>query len=135
MGTERHGTDPWEPLSERELETLHRVEVAGEWIRRAQGHLLAFHHAVGHAMDHLDDVETALRAAGHEDLADPLRDDVLVRGVAGDRWSYDIVEAFESSMVDPVAEYEAAVRESLSDGERHLAERRQRARWRDRARE
>jgi hypothetical protein len=83
-------------------------------------------------MDHFAEAERALRAEGYAELADVLRDDVLPRGVGGDRWSYDVVEAFERSMMDPVSEYESLVRETVCDGERHLAERRQQARWRRR---
>jgi hypothetical protein len=127
--------DPWEPLSERELAAVHDVEVGREWLCRAHGHLLAFHHAVGHGMDHFADAESALRAAGHADLADTLRDDVLPRGVVDDRWSYAVVESFETTMLDAVSAYEADVRAKLVDGERHVAERRQENRWRHRAEE
>ena len=126
---------PWTTLTERELSALHDVEVGREWVRRAHGHLLAFHHAVGHGMDHFDDAEATLRAAGHPALADVIRDDLLPRGAVDDRWTYGLVESFEASMADPVGKYEQTLREDLADGERHLVERRQQARRRDRAQE
>lgn len=125
---------PGADLTEREIHALHELEVGAEWVRRAHGHLLAFHHAVGHGMDHFYDAEQTLRSSGYPDLADDLRDDVLPRGVTrGDRWSYDLVETFESTLLCAVTEAERETRESLADGERHVAERRQERRWNERA--
>jgi len=127
---------PWTGLSEAELEALHEVEVGCEWLTRAHGHLLAFHHAVGHGMDHFAAAEALLREEGHPGLANLVRDDVLPRGVIdGDRWSYGVVESYEETMMAAITDVEGTVRERLVDGERHVAERRQRRRWRDRARE
>lgn len=127
---------PWEGLTDGELEALHEAEVGCEWLERAHGHLLAFHHAVGHGMDHFAVAEDLLRAEGHHVLADAIRDDVLPCGVVdGDRWSYDVVEDYEESMLTTVRDVEAVVRGDLAGGTRHVAERRQRRRWRERARE
>ncbi|MDQ2050664.1 hypothetical protein RBH26_09200 [Natronolimnohabitans sp. A-GB9] len=121
-------------LTESEYEALHEVELALEWFQRAQGQLLAFHHATGHGMDHLRDAESRLRAAGHGDLADAIRDDLLPHGVVdGDRWSYDVVEDFQRNFLTESRALERQVREELADGERHVQERRQERVWKDRA--
>ena len=124
---------PWQNLSESELTGLHEIEVGTEWIRRAHGHLLAFHHCIGHGMDHFDSAERELRASDHTDLADELRDDILPRGVLGDQWSYELVEAFDESMLPAVNDMERRTCEELADGERHVPERRQQRQWRERA--
>lgn len=137
MDTERGpgGAAPVEDLSERELRALHEAEVGLEWLRRAEGNLLAFHHAVGHGMDHFEAAERELRAAGHDDLADRVRDDLLPRGVTADgRWSYALVEEYRGSFLPAIASFESAVRSELADGKRHVAERRQRTAWRERSR-
>ncbi|PSP74891.1 hypothetical protein BRC81_17090 [Halobacteriales archaeon QS_1_68_20] len=133
MSSETEGE--WEGLSEAEIEALHEVQVGCEWLERAQGHLLAFHHAVGHGMDHFAVAEDLLREGSHPGLADDVRDEVLPRGVDGDRWSYGVVESFERTMLAEVRDLEAVVHEKLADGHRHVHERRQRKRWRERARE
>ncbi|WP_267641941.1 hypothetical protein [Haloarchaeobius amylolyticus] len=127
-------------LTETEIEALHRTELALEWLRRAHGHLLEFHHGIGHAMDHLDGAEELLRESGHTDLADQIRDKHLPRGVIdrgpgaeGDRWSYDVVETFEDGFLGDVIEFEAQTRSAVADGARHVSERRQEREWRERA--
>jgi hypothetical protein len=112
----------------------HEVELALEWLQRAQGHLLEFHHATGHAMDHLAEGERLLRACGQEDLADRVRDEHLPSGVVdGDRWSYDLVEEFQTGVLADVRAFERTTRDQLVDGQRHPAERRQERTWKRRA--
>lgn len=129
--------DPETPdLTPTETEALHEVELATEWTQRAHGHLLAFHHAVGHGMDHLDSAEPKLRESGHERLADRLRDNLLPRGVTDDdRWSYDIVEAFQTAFLADVTTFGQDAHDRLANGRRHVAERSQETLWRDRARD
>jgi hypothetical protein len=127
-------TDDTAPeLTETELTALHHCQLGIEHVHRAYGSLLDFHHRVGHAMDRFDEAERTLRAAGHDELADELRDRHLPAGVVDGRWSYEVVEAFEREFRDPVVAFEAAVRERLADGRGHVTERRQQRRWRERA--
>ncbi|SFL23174.1 hypothetical protein SAMN04487950_2943 [Halogranum rubrum] len=121
-------------LTEIEQNAMHEVEVGVEWMLRAQGHLLAFHHAIGHGMDHLDAAEQPLRDAGYPALADHIRDDLLSRGVtADDRWTYSVVEEFQRSFLPALTEFESEARETITDGRRHVAERAQEKTWRERA--
>lgn len=123
-------------LDEAEVAALHEVELGLEWLRRAHGDLVAVHHEVGHAMDHLAEAEDALRACGRTDLADTLRDEFLPRGVLDDdRWSYDVLESFEADFLEPLGDFEADTREQIADGRRHVAERRQEREWKRRARD
>jgi len=122
-------------LSETELSALHEAELAVEWLQRAHGTLIEVHHATGHAMDHLHDAEATLREAGHTDLADQLRDELLSSGAIEDRWTYDLLETFESGILADMTAYERRVREELADGDRHITERRQEREWKNRARE
>jgi len=122
-------------LSETELSALHEAELAVEWLQRAHGTLIEVHHATGHAMDHLYDAEATLREAGHTDLADQLRDELLSSGAIEDRWTYDLLETFESGILADMTAYERRVRKELADGDRHITERRQEREWKNRARE
>lgn len=132
MGSDETGAAA--KLTETELEALHRVTLGREWLHRAHGHLLAFHHNTGHAMDHFAEAETLLRESGHVDLADAVRDEYLPRGVVDeDRWSYDVVEDFEGGVLAEMDAFERTVRDRLADGQRHVVERRQERDWKDRA--
>ncbi|MFB6149367.1 MAG: hypothetical protein ABEJ48_06850 [Halobacteriales archaeon] len=123
-------------LTDRERAAIHELELGVEWFERAHGNLLAFHHATGHAMDHLREAETRLRACGHESLANQLRDEFLPRGVIDDdRWSYDVLETFESLILGDVRDLRRDTLADLTGGRRHVAERAQERRWKERARD
>jgi len=129
-------TDADQPpdVTDAERAALHRVELAVEWLQRAQGTLIAFHHAVGHAMDHLAEAETELRDCGEGDLADDLRHDYLPRGVVDEeRWSYDVLESYQAGFLRPMVDFERRSRDRIADGHRHVAERRQEREWKRRA--
>jgi hypothetical protein len=135
-----NGTEPDE-LTDVEREALHEVELGVEHIHRAHGQLVSFHHSTGRAMDHLATAERLLREAGHERPANRLRDEHLPRGVlpsCGDdpsgRWSYDVLETFQSTLLDSVVTFGDRVHDRVADGRRHVAERRQEAAWKRRAR-
>jgi hypothetical protein len=129
-------------LTDAERDALHEVELGVENLHRAHGHLVSFHHCTGRAMDHLAAAETLLREAGHEDLADRLRDDHLPRGVvppcdgegAAGRWSYDVLEQFQATFLDEVVAFGDRIHDEVADGRRHVAERRQETAWKERAR-
>lgn len=128
-------------LTEAEREALHEVELGVEHLHRAHGHLVSFHHSTGRAMDHLAAAEELLREAGHERLADHLRDDHLPQGVlpscgddAAGRWSYDVLETFQSTLLDDIVAFGDRIHERIADGRRHVVERRQEAAWKRRAR-
>lgn len=122
-----------EDLSEDEREALHDLQLGTEHLYRAYGHLLSFHHAVGHAMDRLADAEDELEAADHHSHAAVLRDDILPAGVFGDTWSYELVEAYEDGVLSDVSNFQTVVRSDLAGGKRHVTERDQQQRWRRRA--
>jgi hypothetical protein len=121
---------PGGDLTDGEVEALHEVELGVEWLRRAHGKLVAFHHNTGHAMEHLAEAERLLRESGHADLADEIRDDHLPRGVVDeDRWSYDVLASFEREFMADVSGLADRARADLADGEHHVAERRQEREW------
>ncbi|MBZ6494257.1 hypothetical protein [Natrinema longum] len=140
MGTDdsspnRSGSsEPGTALSDAESDALHEVELGLEWVQRAQGSLLEFHHATGHGMDHLYRAEELLRATGHDELADAVRTELLPHGVVDeDRWSYDVLENFQESLLAETRSLERRVRRELADGQRHVRERRQEREWKRRA--
>lgn len=121
-------------LSETEESALHELQLGIEYVHRAYGNLLEFHHELGHAMDRIGDAEDELREAGHGELADRLRDDHLPAGAISGRWTYELVEEFSDGFLEDVDAFEGEVREELADGVGHVTERRQQRRIRERAR-
>ena len=121
-------------LSDSERSALHQVELGIEWLHRAHGALVEFHHNTGHAMDHFAQAEELFRDAGDDQLADSLRDEHLPRGVVdGDRWSYDLLENFDEGFLCEMVDFEESARQSVSDGQRHVAERVQEREWKRRS--
>lgn len=120
-------------LSDAERRALHECQVGIEYVYRAYGDLLTFHHNLGHAMDRLSDAEELLREADHEAWADALRDEHLPAGAIDDRWTYELVGEFEDGFLEDVTAFEEGVRDDLAGGLDHVAERLQQRRLRERA--
>jgi hypothetical protein len=120
-------------LTDAERRALHECQLAIEYIHRSHGELLGFHHKLGHAMDRFYAAEKLLRSAGHEELADELRDEHLPAGAVDDSWSYELVEDYRTGMLDRLVAFEDEVREELAGGLGHVSERQQREQWRERA--
>lgn len=120
-------------LSDAERAALHDLQLGIEYVHRAYGSLLEFHHQLGHAMDRMSDAEAHLREADHEGWADALRDDHLPAGAISDQWTFELVEEFSTEFLDEVDAFEDAVREELADGIDHVTERRQKRQLRERA--
>ena len=127
-------TDPDDlELSDAEAEALHNMQLGIEYVSRAYGHLLEFHHELGHAMDRMSNAENRLREAGHEEWADELRDNHLPAGAISDQWTFELVEEFSTAFLEEVDTFEDEVRDELADGVDHVTERRQKRRLRERA--
>lgn len=126
-GTDDHG------LTAQERAALHELQLGIENLYQGYGSLLEFHHTIGRGMDHLQEAETKLRAAGQEEAADLLRDDALPTGVFEDMWTYEVVEAFKREFLTEITGFEEQIREDLADGHEHITERRQQQAWRERA--
>ncbi|WP_255198608.1 hypothetical protein [Halorarius litoreus] len=120
-------------LTETEREALHDVQLAIEHVYRAFGYLLEFHHETGHAMDRFEEARQKLAAAGHDEFAAALRDDILPAGAFDDCWSYELVEGFKSGMFADCIVYDEWIRGELTGGVEHVAERQQQREWRERA--
>ena len=135
MATEPGERGEERALTDAERRALHDLRLGLEHIYRGYGHLLAFHHQIGRAMDQFADARDRLRAAGHDEFADRLRDDLLPAGVVGDHWTYELVEAFESGFLAETVGFERTVRDALADGADHVTEREQQHRWRAHAEE
>ena len=99
-----------------------RLSAAFEVIENARGMLYAFHRMSGEADLALQDALSALRDAGHEDLADEV-DEVLVgRDVVRDMWTFQIVETYDEQYYRVFRDVNATVARRLLGTEGHVFE-------------
>jgi hypothetical protein len=99
-----------------------KVTEALERLERARGHLYSFHQLVGESDAMLDEAVELLEQAGHGELADALRLDLIGRNVVDGRWTFQIVEEFDDTYWSAFRDHELAVRRALTAGRRHVYE-------------
>ncbi len=109
-------------VSDATVAALGALSEALESVERARGHLYAFHQLTGKADFGLGDAVDKLRAAGHEEIAQRLEDDLVGRNVLAGRWTFQLVEEYDDGYWQVFREHERRVREELAGGVRHLAE-------------
>ena len=99
-----------------------KLSEAIEWLERARGRLYDFHQMMGHLDAQVGEAADALRAAGHERLADAIEREVVGRNVLDGRWTFQVVEEFDDCYYQPVKALDALVRDELMAGRRHVYE-------------
>lgn len=104
------------------VEAVGKLSEALEYVERARGHLYSFHQLMGHADLLLGEACDMLGDAGHPDIADRLRTDMVGRNVLFGRWTFQIVEEFDDSYWSRLRDQEHTVREELMGGQRHVFE-------------
>ncbi|XVH32674.1 hypothetical protein ACNS7O_05670 [Haloferacaceae archaeon DSL9] len=119
-------------LDETETDALHEIQLGIEHLYEAFGHLVAFHHGVGHAMDRMANAEEYLRESGHEEFAEELRTTHLPAGAIDDMWTYEVVETFRWGLLTDMNDFESRVRTNIAEGVHHVKEREQQHEWRQR---
>lgn len=104
------------------VDAVGRLSAAFEVVENARGFLYGFHRMSGEADLALQDAVAALRAAGHDDLADEI-DQVLVgRDVVPGFWTFELVEAYDAHYWQVFRAVDEVVRERLSAGRPHVFE-------------
>ncbi|WKV16165.1 hypothetical protein LP422_01735 [Janibacter limosus] len=109
-------------VDDQTVEALGKLSEALEVVEEARGHLYAFHRRCGTADLTLREAVGLLREAGHAAIADDLQTNLVGRNVLPDRWSYRVVEEYDEMYYETFTAAEAAAREALVDGKRHLFE-------------
>jgi hypothetical protein len=109
-------------VSDATVEALGALSEALETVERARGHLYSFHQLTGKADFGLGTAVDKLRAAGHDEVARRLEEDLVGRDVLAGRWTFQIVEDYDDGYWQVFREHERRVREELAGGARHLAE-------------
>lgn len=104
------------------IEATGKLSEALEWIERARGRLYDVHQMIGRADFYVGDAADLLDEAGHPELAQRLRTEIVGRNVLPGRWTFQIVEEFDDHYWQPVRDLEREVREALVQGRRHIYE-------------
>nr|WP_208115805.1 hypothetical protein [Labedaea rhizosphaerae] len=87
----------------------------------ARGHLYSFHQLTGVADFKLEKAIELLEEAGHDELAEGLRRDLLGRNVLPGYWTFQVIEGYEDTYYRPFRECEKEVRK-LTGGLAHVHE-------------
>jgi hypothetical protein len=109
-------------VTEETVDAVGKLTKALETAERARGHLYAFHQLIGEADRRVEKAMHLLRDAGHADWADRLERELFGRNILEGRWTFQIVEEFDDGYWTEFRRLEAAVRDDLQAGRRHLRE-------------
>ncbi|MFB7837161.1 MULTISPECIES: hypothetical protein [unclassified Streptomyces] len=109
-------------VSAATVEALGSLSKALETVERARGHLYGFHQLTGTADLELDRSVALLRDAGHGSWADRVEAEVLGRNVIPGHWTFQIVEAYNSTYYEPFRDLERHALRALAGGRDHLYE-------------
>jgi hypothetical protein len=109
-------------MTQETVDALGKLTKALETTERARGHLYAFHQLIGESDRRVEKAMHLLRDAGHPDWADRLERELFGRNVLDGRWTFQIVEEFDDGYWTLFRELEAAARDELAAGRRHLRE-------------
>jgi hypothetical protein len=111
-----------EGLDDATVDALGKLSEALEAVEVARGHLYAFHRMSGTADLTLGDAVDQLAEAGHVELADRIRTELVGRNVLPGRWTFQIVEEYDDGYYAEFKQLERQAREQLAAGRRHLYE-------------
>ncbi len=111
-----------EGVDDATVEALGTLSEAFETVEHARGLLYGFHRLSGRADLLLGDAVDQLRDAGHGELAERIAEELVGRNVLDGRWTFQVVEEYDDGYHRVFAELEAAAREQLVGGRRHLFE-------------
>lgn len=109
-------------LDDATVEAVGKLSEALEAVEACRGLLYQFHRLSGTADLTLQDAVEKLRDAGHKEIAEVV-DQVLVgRDVVDGRWTFQLVEAYDSGYWSVFRAVEERIRDELTGGVKHLYE-------------
>jgi len=111
-----------EGTSEQVVDAVGALTAAFEVVEHARGMLYAFHRLTGRADNELAEALDQLAAAGHPELADELRAELVGRNVLHGRWTFQVVEEYDADYYRVFEAAERRVRDELMGGRRHVYE-------------
>lgn len=109
-------------VDDQTIEALGTLSEALEVVEEARGQLYGFHRRSGLADLTLGKAIDQLRLAGHGELADEMTTDLLGRNVLEGRWTFQVVEEYDSGYYATFKQWDERARDALVQGRRHLFE-------------
>lgn len=104
------------------VEAVGKLSAAFEVVENARGLLYGFHRMSGEADLALQEAVSALRSAGHGDLADEIEQVLVGRDVIPGLWTFQLVEAYDQQYWQVFRAVDELVRDRLSGGRPHVFE-------------
>ncbi len=104
------------------VDAMGKLGEALEWVERARGRLYDFHQMCGHSDLLLGEAADKLADAGHQEVAERLRTEIVGRNIIEGRWSFQVVEEYDATYWSAVRQVAADARESILDGKHHVYE-------------
>ena len=102
-----------------------------EYVERARGHLYAFHQLIGRADFLFEECARMLDEFEHRDHARALWQSLVGRDVLDGRWTFQVVEGFDSDYYETARAQVHALVTDLADGHQHVHEEAMRRRRRE----
>lgn len=109
-------------VSDETVAAAGKAGEAMEWIERARGRLYDFHQMMGRADLLFGDAVSLLQQAGHPQLADELDQDVVGRNVLEGRWTFQVIEEFDTTYYEACKAMVGRINDELVGGWRHVHE-------------
>lgn len=109
-------------VSDDTVEATGKLGEALEWVERARGRLYDFHQMSGHADLLIGEAAELLDDAGHRELAERVRAELVGRNVIEGRWTFQIVEEYDATYWRAVHALHRDVIDALVDGRFHVHE-------------
>lgn len=109
-------------MSDSEVAAVGKLSEALEAVEDARGHLYAFHRLSGRADLLLQEAVQELHESGHAELAEQLAALLVGRDVIDGKWTFQLVESYDTSYWTVFREADAAVRAALVNGAPHTLE-------------
>jgi len=109
-------------ISNKTIDALGKLSEALEVVEHARGLLYGFHRLSGKADLALGEAVELMRDAGHTAIADQLEKVMVGRNVIEGRWTFQIVEDYDTNYYSTFVEEERTARQSLVEGKKHVFE-------------
>jgi len=104
------------------VEAVGKASEAQEWVERARGHLYSFHQLMGRADFLFGDAADMLRRVGLTAAADELAEGIVGRNVLDGRWTFQIIDEFDSMYWEVTSEFVRRLERDHLGGRRHAYE-------------
>ncbi len=109
-------------VTDETVAAVGKLSEALEWVERARGRLYDFHQMSGHSDLLFGEAADELEEAGHGEIAEKLREEIVGRNVLEGRWTYQIVEEYDATYWSEARAFADTVREELVGGRHHVFE-------------